>query len=75
MIKVTNYLAEEVFIVPISGETKQYQIVPQFSSTLRADLFFWEHLLSIEGLLRLNLLKLPTSYRFQKLIQINCSNN
>lgn len=44
MLKVTNFLAEQVFVVPIEGETKSYQIVPHFSSTLRRELYFWKNL-------------------------------
>ena len=44
MLKVTNFLAEQVFVVPIEGGTKSYQIVPQFSSTLRRELYFWKNL-------------------------------
>ena len=51
MLKITDNLAEKVFDVPIDGISRKYQIVPQFSSTLRRDLYFWEKLKqsSIEG--------------------------
>ena len=51
MKKITDNLAEKVFDVPIDGLTRKYQIVPQFSSTLRRDIVFWEKLKpnSIEG--------------------------
>ena len=51
MLKVTKFLADKVFDVEIDGVTQKYQIVPEFSSKLRADLYFWEHLNqnSVEG--------------------------
>ena len=61
MLKITDDLADKVFDVPIDGLTRKYQIVPQFSSTLRRDIVFWEKLKqnSIEGeLLELKLLSI-----------------
>ena len=51
MLKITKFLADKVFDVEIDGVTQKYQIVPEFSSKLRADLYFWEHLNqnSVEG--------------------------
>ena len=42
MLNVTNELAEKEYFVRIDGETKKYQVVPEFCSKLRAHLYFWE---------------------------------
>jgi len=44
MLKVNKYLAEQEYEVKIDGETHKYQIAPDFSGRLRADLYFWAHL-------------------------------
>ena len=44
MMKVTNHLARKEFNVRINGEVKKYQIVPEFCSKLRANIYFWENL-------------------------------
>ena len=51
MLKVNNNLAEQEYEVQINGETHKYQIAPDFSGRLRANLYFWNRLNqnSIEG--------------------------
>ena len=51
MLKVNRYLAEQEYEVQIDGETHKYQIAPEFTGRLRANLYFWENLAqnSIEG--------------------------
>ena len=41
---MNKYLAEQEYEVKIDGETHKYQIAPDFSGRLRADLYFWAHL-------------------------------
>ena len=51
MLRVNKYLAEQEYEVQINGETYKYQIAPDFSGRLRANLYFWNDLPqnSIEG--------------------------
>ena len=42
MITVTKELAKETFNAVIDGETVDFQIVPQMSSSLRRNLVFWQ---------------------------------
>lgn len=53
MTKVTKLVSEQVHTVLIEGETHEYQIVPQFSSTLRLELYFWQGLSTKEGKIRI----------------------
>ena len=53
MTKVTKLVSEQVHTVLIEGETHEYQIVPQFSSTLRLELYFWQDLSTKEGKIRI----------------------
>ena len=43
MIEVTNLLAMKQYIVRRGDETHNVQIVPQFASTLRKQLTFWDN--------------------------------
>ena len=51
MVNITRYLADQEYEVKIDGETHTYKIVPDFSSKLRAHIFFWQDLRNpIEGI-------------------------
>ena len=51
MVKISRYLADQEYEVKIKGETHKYQIVPDFSSKLRANLYFWQDLRNpVEGI-------------------------
>ena len=40
MLNITRYLADQTFEAKMDGETHKFKIVPEFSSKLRANLYF-----------------------------------
>ena len=40
MLNITRFLADQTFEAKIDGETHKFKIVPEFSSKLRANLYF-----------------------------------
>ena len=49
MLNITRYLADQTFEAKMDGETHKFKIVPEFSSKLRANLYFGKDEQNVRG--------------------------